>query len=82
MCQKSSNLSIKDRIVLTFIKLKQNVSYAVLSVFFKMNCEETCRKIFLRIIDILAVGLKFAIHWPSKNEVLRNCQSVSKTLQM
>lgn len=34
LCKKSSQFSIKDRIVLTFIKLKQNLSYTVFSIFF------------------------------------------------
>jgi len=55
-----------------FIKLKQNVGYTVLSVLFKVYCEETCRTIFLRMLDILSAGLKSAIHWPSKQEVLKN----------
>lgn len=67
-----SELSIKDRIVLTCIKLKQNISYSMLCVLFNVCTEQTCRKIFLRMISILGTGLKFAIHWPSREEVLRN----------
>ncbi|XP_008212955.1 uncharacterized protein LOC100678209 [Nasonia vitripennis] len=61
-CYFKSKLSIKDRIVLTLTKLKQNISYSRLCVMFRISSEENCRKIFLRMISILSVGLKYAIH--------------------
>ena len=68
----SSKLSIKDRIILIFIKLKQSISYEMLTVMFKISSQGSCRKIFLRMIKVLTAGLKCFIHWPDKTEVLKN----------
>ncbi|XP_023245537.1 uncharacterized protein LOC106647283 [Copidosoma floridanum] len=65
-------ISIKDRIVLTFIKLRHNITYKVLSVMFQMDSEENCKAIFQNMISILSTGLRFAIHWPSKQEITKN----------
>lgn len=54
------------------MKFKQNMSYAVLSVLFKTCTAETCREKILDMIDTLYVCLKPAIHWPSKENILRN----------
>lgn len=73
LCQKNSLLSIiNDRLVLTFIKLKHNLPYTVLCVLFKIKSNETCRKIFLRMIKILAVDLQSAIQCPSKKKIFLN----------
>jgi len=63
--------SLRDCVIMTFIKLKQNMSYSVLAVLFK--CSSTlCKKIISAAIDVLYVVLKPMIPWPSKNEILCN----------
>ena len=69
---KTTKLSLNDRIIMTFIKLKQNISYSMLSAMFQICSEENCRKVVLRMLDVLSTGLKFAIRWPSKYEILKN----------
>lgn len=66
---KFDNLEI---IVMTFMKLKQNMSYALLAVFFKICTPETCRERILNMIDVLYACLKPAIYWPSKDNISRN----------
>lgn len=69
----SSNkiFSLRYYVIMTFIKLKQNMSYSVIAVIFK--CSSThCKKIISAAIDMLYVILKPMIPWPSKNEILCN----------
>lgn len=65
-------LSIKERIILIFFKLKQDLSFAILSIFFKKLFAETCRAIYVTNIPLLASILQHTIYWPSKNEILMN----------
>lgn len=68
---KQRLFSIKERVVMTFMKLKQNLSYSVLAIFF--NCSVTnCKRIIFNTIDILSNVLKSMIPWPSKTEILSN----------
>lgn len=64
-------LSIKQRIILTFVKLKWNLSYAVLAVFFNIT-ESGCQKYIIKMIQWLASVLKAAILFPSMDEIRRN----------
>lgn len=68
----NAKLSLKDKIVLTFIKLKHNISYSFIACIFQKVTAQNCRNIFLNMIKILSAGLQFAIYWPSKEEVLKN----------
>jgi len=64
-------LSLKERILMTFMKLKQKMSYSVLAIFF--NCSnDKCKRIILNIIDILSLILKPMIPWPSRTEIKCN----------
>lgn len=62
-------LTIKERVVLTLMKLKQNFSLRVLEILFKMITVSTCKKIFVETLAALAKVLKCAIPWPSKTEI-------------
>lgn len=66
------HLSIKERIILIFFKLKEDLSFAILSIFFKNLTAETCRTIYVLNIPLLARILKHIIYWPSKHEILNN----------
>jgi len=70
--QSFKKLSLQERIIMTFIKLKCNLKYRVLCVMFQVFTEENCRKIVLSVIDILCKSLKYAIHWPSREEIRKN----------
>lgn len=44
---RSHHLSIKEWIILIFFKLKHDLSFGILSVFFKKLTAETCRSIYI-----------------------------------
>jgi len=69
---RTHHLSIKERIILIFLKLKQDLSFAILSIFFKDLTAETCRLIYVSNIPFIASILKHIIYWPSKYEILNN----------
>lgn len=68
----SGKLSVRDRIILTFMKLKLNNSYAFLNVLFKSVSERHIANIICNILDILGNALKFAIVFPQSEEIRRN----------
>ena len=57
---------------MTFMKLKHNVSYAILKVLFKYSSISQCRKIIFGMIDKLQFCLKSAVYFPSKEEISQN----------
>lgn len=65
-------MKIIDRIVMTFVKLKQNLSYDFLAILFDCISEESCEKIFIETIHLLRKCLNAAIPWPSSNEILQD----------
>lgn len=68
----TGKLTIRDRIILTFMRLKQNNSYAFLNVLFKNCTEGHISNVIRDTLDILSEGLKYAIVLPVKQEILRN----------
>ncbi|KFM56501.1 hypothetical protein X975_25122, partial [Stegodyphus mimosarum] len=64
-------ISIKDRIMLSLMRMKLNVSFVVLAVLFDCS-STTCKAIFCETIHALAVSLQSIIYWPSKEEILCN----------
>lgn len=64
-------LNTTERIFLTLAKLKLNISYKCLAVFFNIS-DTTCKNYFLETIDILYLVLKTVIVWSSKDIVRRN----------
>lgn len=54
-------LTVRDRIILTFMRLKQNVSYAFLNILFKTCSERHISNVISNILDILGNALKYAI---------------------
>ncbi|XP_046737547.1 uncharacterized protein LOC124406237 [Diprion similis] len=49
-----------------------NVSYALLTVIFRLCSVENCRRTVFRMLDVLSSGLKFVVNWPSEVEVSKN----------
>ncbi|XP_043472595.1 uncharacterized protein LOC122505180 [Leptopilina heterotoma] len=71
----TGKLTIQDRVILTFTKLKQNVSYAFLALLFPSCSERHIPNVICNILDILGNALKDAIIFPSKQEILKNIPS-------
>lgn len=65
-------LSVKERLILVFIKLKQDLSFAVLAILFKAVSGETCRALYNSFIPLLANILRPFIYWPSKTKIISN----------
>ncbi|XP_058806331.1 uncharacterized protein LOC131672851 [Phymastichus coffea] len=61
----------RDRVLLTMIRVKLNISYTCLSVFFSI-CPNTCKNVFLETICDLSIILLPVIRWPPKEEILKN----------
>lgn len=74
-------MKTRDRVVMTYIKLKQNISYNLLAVMFSSVSEQHCRRIFLETINVLSKCLKVAILWPSKEELSRNIPQCFKNFE-
>lgn len=67
-----SVLNIRERVLMTFMKLKQNLSYLFLSILFPTVSVRYCSKIICNMLDILSDVLEPCIHFPSRDEILRN----------
>ncbi|XP_066596900.1 uncharacterized protein [Prorops nasuta] len=63
-------LSVKDRVILTMVKIKQNMAFAGLSILFDVN-SQTCANYFRNMCPILAEVLKVMIPFPDQ-ELIRN----------
>lgn len=74
-------LSTKERVIMTFMKLKLDVSYIILSILFRTVTSQTCKDIFHETIIHLSAILKTAIPWPSKEECLKNMPNCFKSFQ-
>lgn len=67
-----AKLSVQDKVLMTYVKLKQNMSYASLSIMFNCCTAKQCQRIFTDMIHILSKCLIVAIPWPSEEEISRN----------
>lgn len=68
----TGKLTIHDRIILTFMKLKQNLSYAFLNILFKTCSERHIINVICNMLDILGNTLKYAIFFPTRDEISWN----------
>ncbi|XP_015124830.1 uncharacterized protein LOC107046672 [Diachasma alloeum] len=64
-------LTVREKIILVFMKLKINLSYIGLSAIFKVS-PNTCKNYFINTINDLAHVLKTVVRWPEKKEILQN----------
>lgn len=62
---------LRELIIMTFMKLKQNMSYATLAILFEVS-NQSCKELIWKMIDILYIVLKPSIWWPSKENILKN----------
>ncbi|XP_057337503.1 uncharacterized protein LOC130675695 [Microplitis mediator] len=74
-------LTLRERIILTYVKLKQNLSWAFLAVIFKKCTAAQCRHIFYTTLDMLFKCLKILIRWPPKEEISRNLPECFKDFE-
>lgn len=79
---KNSKMPVRERIILTMIKLKQNVSYVVLPLFFDLVNANTIRNIMYDVIAALAVALKPCVQWISADTVKKIYRCVFLVFQM
>lgn len=63
--------NLRTKIILVLCKLKMNISFACLKVLFGMG-KDLCRNNFYSTVRLLALALKPAIYWPTKEENLNN----------
>lgn len=67
----SNNEVITDlilKIIVTLVKLKLNISFACIAILFKIS-NSTCTRYFYQTVSVLAVALKPAIYWLTKEEI-------------
>lgn len=65
-------LTLKDRVILTLMKLKLNLTFSALCIMFKCVDESTCRKLFHSMLPKVAQILQCTIRWVSRDEIQRN----------
>jgi len=63
-------ISLKDRVILTMVKLKLNMSFSALGVLFGIS-RQTCSNYFKNMCPILA-RVKVMIPWPDKEMIRAN----------
>lgn len=69
---RAHSLSVKERIILVFLKLKQDLSFAGLQVFFKNISVRACRSIYLSTVPLISEIFENLIYWPSKEEISKS----------
>lgn len=60
LCMGNNKLSAKEKVLLTMVKLKHNVSYSFLAVVFGCCSAKHCERIINKILDILGECLECA----------------------
>lgn len=60
-----------DRVMLVFLKLKQNLSYAFMAILFHVS-SITVSRIFSKTLVALRVCLQCAVYWPKRDEINHN----------
>ena len=66
----------KDRVIMTYMKLKKNSSYSFLAILFHCCSTYHCRRKFHKTIKLLCECLKPEIVWPTKQKNIKNPTSV------
>ncbi|XP_015124745.1 uncharacterized protein LOC107046611 [Diachasma alloeum] len=69
---RAHKMTLKDRVILTTMKLKLNLPFSALGIMFKSVEEPTCRRIFHSMLPKLSEILKCTIRWVSREEIRRN----------
>lgn len=74
------HLPVKERIILTMMRMYLNISFSSLSIFFGC-CIKTVCNIFCTVIPILSSCLQVFIKWAPKEEVIANLPHAFKLFQ-
>lgn len=74
--QKVQRLNINERVILTFMKMKLNISFTLLSTLFGNITATTCKSVFVQ--RVVLVLLKCAIPWPSDRGLQNNISNCFK----
>jgi len=69
---RKHHLTLKERVIMVFLKLKQGLSFAILSILFNSLTSETCRLLYNSMIPQLAQIFKSLVYWPSRQEISLN----------
>lgn len=69
---KKFSLCTRDRIVLTMMKIKLNISFSALAAIFDLSNSQTCANYFYDTVIILSKVLRCMIFWPEKEDILKN----------
>lgn len=70
-CPKKCKLSVKNRVLLTFIMLKQKTTFEIVSSFFDTT-PNTAKSYLKSTLKLLASALSVVVYWPTKEEILNN----------
>ncbi|KAE9534056.1 hypothetical protein AGLY_008792 [Aphis glycines] len=70
--KRQHTLCLKECIVMVFVKFKQGLSFAILSILFNDFFAESCRLTYNSLIPQLACIFKSLIYWPSRQDILSN----------
>lgn len=71
-----TEMRLKEKIIMTYVKLKQNLSYSFLAIIFNNCSPRHFQRIFYKTLQMLSEALKPIISWPSKDEISRNLPKV------
>lgn len=70
--QNQVKMDIQDKILMTFVKLKQNLSYRALAIIFNCYTAVHCKRVFYDTVKILSDCLEIAVPWPTREEICKN----------
>lgn len=62
--------TLRDNVIFCLCKLRLGLSFATLSVLFKLEKVKVAKDMFHNIVKLLAKNLKKLIYWPVKHEIL------------
>ncbi|XP_058802310.1 uncharacterized protein LOC131670606 [Phymastichus coffea] len=74
---EKSSLDTTSKVIMTYMKLKQNMSYSALGILFQMS-RQHCQRIFEKTIVMLRRTLQVMIDWPSRSTISKNLPSCFK----
>ncbi|XP_011312050.1 uncharacterized protein Camp [Fopius arisanus] len=70
--KRPHKMPLRDRIILTTMKLKNDLTFSFLTIIMRCVAESTCRAIFLDTLQKLSTILRCVIRWVPKEEITRN----------
>ncbi|KAJ8671937.1 hypothetical protein QAD02_003196 [Eretmocerus hayati] len=71
---KKCTMDTRKRVIMTYLKMKQNIFYRFLSIIFgSIVCEQHCARIFVETVLMLNKIMKaIALPWPSRATIRKN----------